>query len=74
MFNTKFDPSPGSEEGLVCFLQVAISIDLLPDDLQTVLPELARADVDAEAGGQVGGGPFAGGGQQGLVIGHEVLI
>ena len=53
-------------------LQLAIPFDLLPDDLQAVLPELARADVDAEAGGQVGGSPFARGGQQGFVIGHEV--
>jgi hypothetical protein len=33
------------------YLKLAIPFYLLPDDSQTVLPELARADVDAEAGG-----------------------
>ena len=34
-------------------------------------PELARADVDPEAGGQVRGGGFAGGGQQIFLISPE---
>jgi hypothetical protein len=35
----------------VCRLQLTIPFDLPPDDRQAVLPEFARADVDAEAGG-----------------------
>jgi hypothetical protein len=35
-------------------------LDLLPDDRQSVLPELARAEVNAEAGGRIGSNELSG--------------
>src|SRR5688572_8709186 len=52
-------------------LQLDITIDLLPDDREAVIPELAFGDVDAKAFGQLCCSGLARGGQQVLVVLHE---
>jgi hypothetical protein len=42
------------------YLILAVPLDLLSDDRQSVLPELARAEVNAEAGGRIGSNELSG--------------
>lgn len=52
-------------------LQFAIAIDARADDGETVIPELALGNVDAETLCKFCGGLFTGGGKQAPVIIHE---